>query len=279
MDLFLNLMKYPQKFPNIYFCEIFELRSLEDTQKINKWLSSFILCDNASLRLKAYKWYLTTVSLFACFQLKSRVNCTPGIEDLSQNERTMYTSIILLGIVRVFREPCCQCPFLLAASSWSESPFLNLDRLLLYRTVPVLFLPWKLRTNSSKLRDSYSVSNYVVSSWTDVRRRFSVKLLGLKSWFGETVCVFVEKSLLIEFSAWDWVSARTVRLRPLHRRAGTPSRGLEVAHLHRSDGVRGEALLWGPGAPPADASDAEPGAGSKPGPPRRQRGCSSPARI
>ncbi len=33
-------LKYSRKFPNLYFCEIFELQSLENTQKINKWSSS-----------------------------------------------------------------------------------------------------------------------------------------------------------------------------------------------------------------------------------------------
>jgi hypothetical protein len=37
---FSNLLKYSQKFPSLYFCEIFELQSLENTQKINRWLSS-----------------------------------------------------------------------------------------------------------------------------------------------------------------------------------------------------------------------------------------------
>jgi hypothetical protein len=49
MDLFLNLLKYSQKFPKLYFCEILELRSLENIQKINKWLS---FCDKASLSTK-----------------------------------------------------------------------------------------------------------------------------------------------------------------------------------------------------------------------------------
>jgi hypothetical protein len=40
MDFFLDLLKYSQEFPNLYFCEIFELPPLENTQKINKWLSS-----------------------------------------------------------------------------------------------------------------------------------------------------------------------------------------------------------------------------------------------
>jgi hypothetical protein len=40
MDLFFNPLKYSQKFPNLCFCEIFELRLLESTQKINKWLCS-----------------------------------------------------------------------------------------------------------------------------------------------------------------------------------------------------------------------------------------------
>ncbi len=32
--------RFSQKFHDLYFCEIFELRPLETTQKINKWLSS-----------------------------------------------------------------------------------------------------------------------------------------------------------------------------------------------------------------------------------------------
>ncbi len=31
---------YSQKFPHLYFCEIFELRPFENTEKSNKWLSS-----------------------------------------------------------------------------------------------------------------------------------------------------------------------------------------------------------------------------------------------
>jgi hypothetical protein len=42
MDLFLNLLKSSQKSPNSYFCEIFELQSLEKytERKSNKWLVS-----------------------------------------------------------------------------------------------------------------------------------------------------------------------------------------------------------------------------------------------
>jgi hypothetical protein len=46
MDLLLNLLNYSQKFPNSYFCEIFELQSLETTQKTT---SGYLLCDNATL--------------------------------------------------------------------------------------------------------------------------------------------------------------------------------------------------------------------------------------
>ncbi len=40
LDFFPNPSKCSHKFPNLYFCEIFELRPLENTQKINKWLFS-----------------------------------------------------------------------------------------------------------------------------------------------------------------------------------------------------------------------------------------------
>jgi hypothetical protein len=40
-------LKYSQKFPKLYFREIFELQSLENTQKL---ASGYLLCDKASLR-------------------------------------------------------------------------------------------------------------------------------------------------------------------------------------------------------------------------------------
>ncbi len=58
MDLFLNLLKYSQKFPNLYFCEIFEVRSLETHIKST---SGYLLCDKASLNLIRRYWGRSTI--------------------------------------------------------------------------------------------------------------------------------------------------------------------------------------------------------------------------